>query len=221
MHRFMVETATLSKDRSVWIQPEDSTAWRYLVDSFRQSIKARQWRLVDMHIKFMVTIDHEGGQAMLVEDLATRSDYYVASAYLRAAILEGSTIMVHADDRLPWSQLRQFAAKSKRQHRQKGGALGHHSQKAASESAPAMATQEGHPEPRSVATRIRRTGRHDISAGDSLVQPKMHQGDCQGKDLTRQHLRLTGRSTARSRSPESDDQSAGLVEKNAAEPKSI
>lgn len=220
MHRFMVETETLSKDRSVWIQPEDSTAWRYLVDSLRQSIKARQWRLVDMHIKFMVTIEYEDGQAMLVEDLATRSDYYVASAYLRAAILEGSTIMVHAEDTLPWSQLRQFAAKSRRQHCQKGRAL-EQDCKAASESAPAMATQVRRPEPRSVATRIRRTGRHDISAGDSLVQPKVHQGDCQGKDLTRQHLRLTGRSTARSRSPESDDQSAGLVEKNAAEPKSI
>lgn len=221
MHRFMVETETLSNDRSVWLQPQDSTAWRCLVDSFRQSIKARAWRLIDLNIRLMVTISHEDGQAVLIEDLASRSDYYVASAYLRAAILEGSTIMVHAEDTLPWSQLRQFAAKSRRQHCHKGRALGHDC-KAASDSAPAMATQVRHPEPRSVATRIRRTGRHETSAGDSLVQPKVHQGDCRGKDSTRQHLRLTGRSTmsTRSRSPEPDDQSAGLVAKSAAEPSS-
>lgn len=221
MHRFLIEAQTLSSDRSVWLRPpEDSTAWRYLVASFRQKIKARQWRLIDLSIRLVVTIDdHDDGQAVLVEDLATRSDYYVASAYLRAALLEGSTMMVYASDTLPWSQLRQFmAARGQRQHRQKGGALGHHGQ-AASASAPAMlAIEERQPEPRPLATRIRRTGRPDISAGDSLVQPQVHQGDCRDKVSSRQCLRLTGRSTARSRSPEPDDQSAGLVDKNTAEP---
>jgi len=219
MHRFLIEAETLSHDRSVWYQPEDSTAWRYLVDSFRQRIKARQWGLIDLSIRLMVTIDHDGDQAVLVEDLATRSDYYIASAYLRAALLEGSTMMVYARDTLPWSQLRQFmAARGRRQHRQKGRALGHHCQ-AASASAPAsLAIEERPPEPRSLGTRTRRTGRPDISAGDSLIQPKVHQSDCRDKVSSRQCLRLTGRSTIRSRSPEPDDQSAGLVAKSTAEP---
>lgn len=219
MHRFLIEAQTLSHDRSVWLQPEDSTAWRYLVNSFRQKIRARQWRLIDLSIRLMVTIGHDDDQAVLVEDLATRSDYYVASAYLRAALLEGSTMMVYASDTLPWSQLRQFrAARGRRQHRQKGGALEHHCQ-AASGSAPAsLAIEERQPGPWSLATRTRRTGRPVISAGDSLVQPQMHQGDCRDKVSSRQCLRLTGRSTARSRSPEPNDQSAGLVDKNTAEP---
>lgn len=219
MHRFLIEATTLSSDRSVWLQPEDSLAWRCLVTSFRQNIKARNWRLIDLSIKMMVTIDNDGGQAVLVEDLATRSDYYVASAYLRAALLEHSTMMVYASDRLPWSQLKEFrAARSQRQQRQKGGALGHNGQTVASGSLPAtLAIEERLPEPRSLDNRNRRNGKPDILAGDSLVQPKMHQGDCRGKDSTRQCLKPTGRSTARSRSPGPDDQGTGLVDKSTAE----
>jgi len=221
MHRFLIEAQTLSHDRSVWLQPEDSTAWRCLVTSFRQKIKARDWRLIDLSIRLVVTIDHDDGHAVLVEDLATRSDYYVASAYLRAALLEKSTMMVYASHTLPWSQLKQFmAARSQRQHRQRGGALGHDG-KAASGTAHESAIEERRPGPWSLANPTRRNGKPDILAGDSLVQPKMHQGDCRGKDSTRQRIRLTGRSTTRSRSPEPDDQSAGLVAKSTAEPSSI
>ena len=178
MHRFFIEPQTLTEDRTVWVGTPDHIGFRHLVASFREKIRNREWKAIDLSIRLLVKVDTWDGHAVLVEDLGTRSDYYVASAYLRAGILENTAIIVFADSHIPWESLREFkAVNPPRSTRRKDGAGGHQGETAR--------TKANQP--------FRRTGKPDILAGGCGSPPKEGTADCRGKDPSSQSSRLTGR----------------------------
>ena len=199
MHRFFVEPRTLSQDRSVWIDRKDDTRWRYLLDGFREKIRRHEWKAIDLHIRLSVKIEDDEDKPVLVEDLGSRSDYYLASAYLKAGLLEHTPIIVFADTTIPWESLRRFrAVNPPRRTRRKDGAAGHKGDPARG-SSHESATEERHSGPSSLANETARSGDPDIVAGDCLIRPKQHEADCRGKDPDSRSSRLTGRLAPRAR----------------------
>jgi hypothetical protein len=175
MHRFFVEPRTLTEDRTVWVGNPDDTRFRHLVASFRDKIRNREWKVIDLSIRLYVKVETWDGQDVLVEHLDTRTDYYMASAYLRAGLLEKQPIMVFADDAIPWEGLRPFrAVNPRRRTRRKDGATGHNEGTAIG-SLPARATEERRTEPSSPVNAIGRSGDPVIVAGDCLIRPKQHE----------------------------------------------
>ena len=178
MHRFFIEPETLSQDRTVWIDCKDGIRWRHLVASFRDKIRTRNWKLIDLSIRLCVKVEALDGQAVLVEDLDTRSDYYVASAYLKAGLLERTPIVVFADDAIPWEHLKPFrAVNPPRRTRHKDGAAGHKGETAIGSASRSGTTEERHSGPSSLANETARSGDPDIVAGDCLIRPKQHEAD--------------------------------------------
>jgi len=110
MHRFFIEPETLTEDRTIWLQKADDPRFRHLVRSFRESIRNRNWKAIDLSIKLFVKVETWDNRNVLVENLETRTDYYLASAYLRAGLLEKIPIIVFADSSIPWERLREFRA---------------------------------------------------------------------------------------------------------------
>lgn len=193
MHRFFIEPRTLSQDRSVWIDRQDDTRWRYLLDGFREKIRCREWKAIDLHIRLSVKVETYEDKPILVEDLGSRSDYYLASAYLKAGLLEKTAIIVFADTSIPWESLRDFrAVNPRRSTRRKDGAGGHNG-KTARGSAPARAIKERCAAPTSLANGSGRSGDPETVAGDYLMRPKQYEVDCRGKDPDSQGPTLTGR----------------------------
>ena len=172
MHRFFIEPKSLSEDRSVWLGDRDDIRWRYLVKGFREQIRARQWKVIDLHVKLRVRVKVWEGCNVLVESLETKSDYYIASAYLKAGLLEDTPIIVYADDRIAWERLKEFrAVNSRRCNRHKGGAAGHNEETALG-SARHGATEERRTAPSSLANGSGRTGKRDILAGGCRTPPQ-------------------------------------------------
>lgn len=193
MHRFFIEPRTLTEDRTVWVGNPDDIRFRYLVDSFREKIRKRQWKAIDLHIRVFVKVETWDGCNVLVEDLNTRTDYYVASAYLKAGLLEDTPIVVFADDATPWERLKPFGAVNPRRGTRRNDGATRHNGKAAIGSAPLGATEERRTRPSSLVNETGRSGDPVTVAGDCLIRPKQHEADCQGKDLDSQSPRLTGR----------------------------
>ena len=119
---------------------------------------------------------------VLVEDLGSRTDYYLASAYLKAGLLEHTPIIVFADTSIPWELLRDFrAVNPRRSTRRKDGAGGHKGE-AARGSAHESATKERRAAPTSLVNESGRSGDPETVAGDYLMRPQQYEVDCRGKD---------------------------------------
>lgn len=193
MHRFFIEPRTLSQDRSVWLDRKDDTRWRYLLDGFREKIRRHEWKAIDLHIRLRVKVEDHEDKPILVEDLGSRTDYYLASAYLKAGLLEHTPIVVFADTTIPWESLRRFrAVNPPRRTRRKDGAAGHKGE-AARGSAHESATKERRAAPTSLVNGSGRSGDPDIVAGGYRSPPKEGSVDCRGKDRDSQSTTLTGR----------------------------
>ena len=193
MHRFFIEPRTLSQDRSVWIDRKDDIRWRYLVQGFREKIRRREWKAVDLHIRLCVKVETWDGTMVLVEHLDTRTDYYLASAYLRAGILEKTAIIVYAHNHISWESLRRFRAVNPRRGTRRKDGVTKHNGKTAIRSSPARATKERCAAPTSLVNGSGRSGDPDTVAGGYRSPPKEGSVDCRGKDPDSRGPTLTGR----------------------------
>lgn len=181
MHRFFIEPETLSQDRTVWIDRKGDIRWRYLIVSFREKIRNRNWKLIDLSVKLFVKVETWDNRNVLVEDLDTRNDYYLASAYLKAGLLERTPIMVFAKDAIPWESLREFrAVNSQCNTRNNGGAVGHN-ERTALGSSPEKAIEERVRSPSSLDNETSRTGKPDILAGGYRNRPQLGTVDLAGE----------------------------------------
>ena len=195
MHRFFVEPKSLSEDRSVWLMPrDDDIRWRIRVDSFRRHIKARQWKVIDLHLKLRVKVEVWEGKAVLIEDLENRSEYFLASAYLRAGLLENTPIIVFADGSIPWERLKPFRAANGCRDRHKDGAPGP-KRCVALVPVPERAIEVWRGEPWTLANRIARTGKRDILAGECRTPPQARPAALDGRKVkpSSQSAALAGR----------------------------
>lgn len=180
MHRFFIRPQTLTEDRTVWVGDPSDIRFHHLVASFRDKIRNREWKAIDLSIRLFVKVETWGGEDVLVEDLGTRTDYYMASAYLRAGLLEHTPIIVFADDAIPWERLRPFRAVNPlRRTRRKDGAAGH-KEGTAIGSLPARAIEERRTEPSPLANEIGRSGDPVTVAGDCLIGPQLYEAILDG-----------------------------------------
>lgn len=111
MHRFFIHPKSLTEDATIWLQKPGDARFRNLVSSYRELIRNRNWKIVDLSIKLFVKVETWDDRNVLVEDLETRTDYYLASAYLRAGLLEKTPIIVFANDKISWERLKPFRAR--------------------------------------------------------------------------------------------------------------